>query len=243
MSNVWTLRWCDMFLTRLILSTSGFYVISSWNVIPMVSKKVQPYCSSNSLRRNQQQQLWRHRWRPSIGARSEFFWLRRLRRWKTYPQIINYRSRTYNTDENVTDNECKLTMFIKPPNKTPSQYAEKMVAKALRCRNVFEEQDLYDLAFHATRETAIEITRWKTRWTTGIDKQSSRCEIADPMNWWEKTGTRGKRDYVIRHKFTPFRTGVWDQLKYIGCKSRIIEDTFVILRSILIPLELTDIDQ
>lgn len=47
----------------------------------------------------------------------------------TYPQVVNYVLRTYATDENVAKMGEDITIFAQPPNETPSQYDEKLVAK------------------------------------------------------------------------------------------------------------------
>lgn len=80
--------------------------------------------------------------------------------------------------KNIADREDVITMFSQPSNKTTSLYAEELVAKALRCGEVYGEHDLnlffikeldksirqsmrgywasrkspspYDVAFHAT---------------------------------------------------------------------------------------------
>lgn len=50
----------------------------------------------------------------------------------TYPQVVNYLLGTYATDESISDTEHEITSFFQPPNKTPLQYAEKLVPKPLR---------------------------------------------------------------------------------------------------------------
>lgn len=57
------------------------------------------------------------------------------------PQVVNWVFRTYATDKKA-NTEHEITMFTQPPNKTPSQYAEKWVAQALWYGDVYEEHDL-----------------------------------------------------------------------------------------------------
>lgn len=58
----------------------------------------------------------------------------------TYHQVVSYLLRTYNTEDDIADTEDKTVMFTQPPNKKRSPYAEELVAKTLRCENVYGKQ-------------------------------------------------------------------------------------------------------
>lgn len=60
---------------------------------------------------------------------------------------MNYLLRTYKPDDNIADTEDNFTKFIQPPNKIPSQYAEKLLDRTLRCGSVHEEQLSKELFF------------------------------------------------------------------------------------------------
>lgn len=46
------------------------------------------------------------------------------------------------TDESIKETKDVVTTFIQLVNQTPAQYADELVAKKLRCKNVYEEKDL-----------------------------------------------------------------------------------------------------
>lgn len=60
----------------------------------------------------------------------------------TNPQVVNYLSCNYATDENISYTKDETTMFIQSPNKTPSQYAEESVSKAHHCGEVYGKHNL-----------------------------------------------------------------------------------------------------
>lgn len=45
-----------------------------------------------------------------------------------------------------------MTTFIQPPNKTPLHYTEELVAKTLRCGDVYEKQNLNKTLKKGTRQ-------------------------------------------------------------------------------------------
>lgn len=60
---------------------------------------------------------------------------------------MNYLLKTNATNKNTLDTEDKINKSIKRLNKTQSRYAEELVAKRLRCENVYEELDLNEIFF------------------------------------------------------------------------------------------------
>lgn len=70
----------------------------------------------------------------------------------------------YATDKNIADIENEGTMFIHPPNKTPSQYSENSVPKKLRCGDVNKEQDLNEIFINELNKSIRQSTRgyWST---------------------------------------------------------------------------------
>lgn len=61
---------------------------------------------------------------------------------KMNPQVVNYLWRTYATDKHTADAADETIMFTQPTNEIPSQYAEELIAKALRCGDICEEHAL-----------------------------------------------------------------------------------------------------
>lgn len=57
-------------------------------------------------------------------------------------QVVNYLLWTYATDRSIAGTKDKTTMFIQTRKKTPSQYAEELVAMTIRYGDVYEEQCL-----------------------------------------------------------------------------------------------------
>lgn len=60
----------------------------------------------------------------------------------TYPQAVNCLLRTYATDEDIAGTKDEISMLPEPPNKTPSECVEELVAKAIQCGDVYKKHDL-----------------------------------------------------------------------------------------------------
>lgn len=88
----------------------------------------------------------------------------------TYPQVVSYLLQTYATDENIADTKDEITMFSQPPNKTLSQYAEELVAKALRCGDVYKEHDLNEIFIEGLDKSIRRSMRgyWASRETASL---------------------------------------------------------------------------
>lgn len=67
---------------------------------------------------------------------------RNIAKMTTYPQFVNYLLCTYATDESKADTMIEITTFTQTQNKTPLQDSEELKAKALRCQDKYEEQDM-----------------------------------------------------------------------------------------------------
>lgn len=63
-----------------------------------------------------------------------------------YPHVVSYLLQTYGTDVNITSTEDEITKFIQPPNKTPLQYAGKLVDRTLCCEDVHEKLDFNEIS-------------------------------------------------------------------------------------------------
>lgn len=63
----------------------------------------------------------------------------------TYSKVVNYRLRTYATDNNKADKEGEIMMYTQPPKKNSWQFAEALVGKAFRHGDVYEEDDLNEI--------------------------------------------------------------------------------------------------
>lgn len=74
---------------------------------------------------------------------------------KTYQQVAIYLLRTNGTDGNTAETENVISIFSKPSNKTPSQYAEELMAKAFRCGDKYEEHNLKEI-FIQGLDTSIQ---------------------------------------------------------------------------------------
>lgn len=95
-----------------------------------------------------------------------------------YPQVVNSLPQTNATDEIIADREGKVTTFILAPNKAPSQYAEEVVARTLRCGDVYKEQNLNENFIKGLNASMKQIKReyWSTR------KHASLHRLAHPTS-------------------------------------------------------------
>lgn len=72
---------------------------------------------------------------------------------------MNYLLRTYGTVENIAGTEDKINKFIQLPNKTPSQYAEELVVKMLRYKDVYNTQDVNKILIKRLDESIMQSMR------------------------------------------------------------------------------------
>lgn len=82
-----------------------------------------------------------------------------------YSQVVNYLLRTYETDKDIVGTDNEITMFTQPPNKTPLQYVEELVEKALRREDVYGKHDLNEIFIKRLDKSTKKTTRcyWDTR--------------------------------------------------------------------------------
>lgn len=89
----------------------------------------------------------------------------------TYKQVVNYLLRTYETDENITDTGDEITMFMLLADKTSTQHAKKVMAKTLRCGDVYEEQVLNEVFIKRIAQSIKQSMReyWSTKKAVNIN--------------------------------------------------------------------------
>lgn len=63
----------------------------------------------------------------------------------SYRKVLSYQLLMYEIDENNVDTKGEIATFIRPPNKTPLQYADDIGGKTFRCKHVHKKQNLNDI--------------------------------------------------------------------------------------------------
>lgn len=175
---------------------------------------------------------FKRKWRTKIPS------VRKNITLSTYPQVFNYLLRTYTTDGNITDREDEINMFSQPPRMTLSQYAEKLVVKVLRCRDVYEEhylneifvmrlgklirqgmRDYWDsckISWSSRRGVSCNIAIQATRRLKRTISQPGPREKPESTTRFQKPSSPGKLDRIIWSGINIDRKEARSQLKTDG---------------------------
>lgn len=118
-------------------------------------------------------QVYKHKartWMPSAGETTTI---------TAFPQVIDYFFCTYTTDEKISEIEGEMTMFTHLSNKTPSQCAKTLVAKALFCNDVYEELYHNDIFMNGVIDSVRKRLReyWISRQSVSLQDLAFHTEL------------------------------------------------------------------
>lgn len=83
----------------------------------------------------------------------------------TYCEVVNYLLETYATDDVIAETDAEILRFTQPPTKSPTEYAEALWNKALRCDRVYDEYVLKGIFIEGLHESIRHSMRsyWGSR--------------------------------------------------------------------------------